>query len=379
MINSLDKLTLRGFKSIRELEDFELKNLNILIGANGAGKSNLIAFFQMLKAQADGALKSYITLNGGIEDLLYKGREPASKMELAACFGSGLYRLSIVPGVGESYEVIESAPFSNAEARHGDQIDSARDNSARDSEALAVGEEGESYSNEHILKMVHESIRAWKIYHFHDTSTSAAMRHSEIVEDDKYLRHDASNIAPYLLRLREEKPFAYGKILFACQLVAPFIEDFILEPKQLGPKTKVSLTWKAKGSDYPMQAYHLSDGTIRFICLATALLQPNLPPMIILDEPDLSLHPEAIHILSELIESAARKIQVVVTTQSPLLLDEFAIEDIVVVKRDDRQSGFERLKHEDFNVWLEEYSVGELWTMNVIQGDLAHEPGCQCL
>ncbi len=123
-----------------------------------------------------------------------------------------------------------------------------------------------------------------------------------------------------------------------------------------------------------MQAYQLSDGTIRFICLATALLQPNLPPMIILDEPDLSLHPEAIHILSELIESAARKIQVVVTTQSPLLLDEFAIEDIVVVKRDDRQSGFERLKYEDFNVWLEEYSVGELWTKNVIQGGLAHEP-----
>ena len=373
MTNSLDKLTIRGFKSIRELDGLELKNLNILIGANGAGKSNLIAFFQMLKAQADGALKSYITLNGGIEDLLHKGREPASKMELEACFGSDLYRLSIVPGVGESYEVIESAPFSNAEAGHGDQIDGTRDKSARDREALAVGEEGESYSNEHILKMVHESIRAWKVYHFHDTSTSAAMRHSEIVEDDKYLRHDASNIAPYLLRIREEEPFAYKEILFACQLVAPFIEDFILKPKQLGPKTKVSLTWKAKGSDYPMQAYHLSDGTIRFICLATALLQPNLPPMIILDEPEMGLQPTALNIAEELIEAAARETQVVVATQAPLMLDECDAEDVILVKRRDGQSTFERLKHEDYKGWLEEYTVGGLWLKNVIPGGKSHE------
>jgi len=171
-----------------------------------------------------------------------------------------------------------------------------------------------------------------------------------------------------LLFLRELNRPHYDEILHACRLVAPFLDDFLLEPQQLGPKTKVALSWKAKGSDYPMQPYHLSDGTIRFICLATALLQPNPPSTIIIDEPELGLHPEAIRILGELIEDAAKRTQLIIATQSPLLLDQFAIKDIVVVKRKEGQSTFERLKHEDFTEWLQDYSVGQLWTKNVIQG-----------
>ena len=368
MTNSLDKLTIRGFKSIRELKDFELKNLNIFIGANGAGKSNLISFLQMLQSCFADNLERYVFDNGGADELLHKGRKTVKKMESEACFGSHVMRLDMIPGPDGDGFMTESSFDHLSEGAYKSSQKRGKDND------LQVAEESGAESIEKHRQYVREIVSGWKFYHFHDTSSTAAMRHSEIVEDDKYLRHDASNIAPYLLRLREEEPLAYKEILSSCRLVASFLDDFLLEPKQVGPKTKVSLTWKAKGSDYPMQAHQLSDGTIRFICLATALLQPNLPSMIIIDEPDLGLHPEAIHILSELIEGAARKIQVMVTTQSPLLLDEFAIEDIVVVKREDRQSGFERLKYEDFNVWLEEYSVGELWTKNVIQGDLAHEP-----
>ena len=138
-------------------------------------------------------------------------------------------------------------------------------------------------------------------------------------------------------------------------------------------KTKVSLTWKTKNSDYPMQPYHLSDGSIRFICLATALLQPNPPSTIIIDEPELGLHPEAIRILGELIEDAAKRTQIIVATQSPLLLDQFAIEDVIVVNRKEGRSTFERLNPKDFNEWLEDYSVGELWTKNVIKGGTTNE------
>jgi len=171
-----------------------------------------------------------------------------------------------------------------------------------------------------------------------------------------------------LLRLRNEKTSYYNEILNACRLVAPFLDDFFLEPQQLGPKRKVSLTWKTKGSDYPMQPYHLSDGSIRFICLATALLQPDPPSTIIIDEPELGLHPEAIRILGELIGDAAKRTQIIAATQSPLLLDQFSIEDIVVVNRKEGQSVFERLKRSDFDEWLKDYSVGELWSKNVIQG-----------
>ena len=140
-----------------------------------------------------------------------------------------------------------------------------------------------------------------------------------------------------------------------------------------GEAEKVKLSWKQIGSDYPMQPYHLSDGSIRFICLATALPQPNPPSTIIIDEPELGLHPEAIGVLAELIKLAAQKTQVIVATQSPLLLDQFSIEDIIVARRKDGASTFERLKEEDYTSWLEDYTVGELWTKNVIQGGTSHE------
>ncbi len=367
MTDSLDKLTIRGFKSIRELKDFELKNLNIFIGANGAGKSNLISFFQMLKSHVEDNLKYYVAENGGIGDILRNGRKITKKMEFEICFESLSLRLRITPGSGENYSMSQVTAFYHADDSYESEFASTESND------LQVAEGSGTETNEKYSRYIDEIVNSWKIYHFHDTSLTAFMRHAEIIENNKYLRHDASNIAPYLLRLRNEEPSAYHKILSACRFVTPFLDDFLLEPQKFGPKTKVSLTWKTKNSDYPMQPYHLSDGTIRFICLATALVQPDLPSMIIIDEPDLGLHPDAIHILSELIKSAAKKSQIIVTTQSPLLLDEFSIEDIVVVKRQDGQSTFERLQYKEFEGWLEEFSVGELWTMNVIQGDLTHE------
>ena len=368
MTGSLNRLTIRGFKSIRELEGFELRNLNILIGANGAGKSNLISFFQMLKSQADGTLESYIVRSGGVGDIIHNGHKTAKKIEFEAYFGSSLYRLSIVPRSGKGYDLVEPPPLHISNVEHEAGFENASDN-----KLLAVREEGATYSNEDIMKLIYKSIRSWKTYHFHDAGATAAMRRSENIQDNEYLRPDASNIAPYLLRLREEHPFAYREILSGCRIVAPFVDDFILEPEQFGPDTKVSLTWKAKGSNRPMQAYHLSGGAIRFICLATALLQPNLPSMIIIDEPELSLHPTAIHLVNELIESAAKQVRIIVTTQSPLLLDYFSVEDVVVVRRNDGQSTFKRLHSKDFKLWLDEYSVGGLWLKNVIPGDITCE------
>jgi len=194
------------------------------------------------------------------------------------------------------------------------------------------------------------------------------MRHAEIIQDNELLRSDASNIAPFLSYLRDQEGHVYTEIVNACNLVMPFLDDFLLRPQKFGPKTKVALDWRTRGSDYPMQPYHLSDGSIRFVCLATALLQPKPPSMIIIDEPELGLHPEAIDILSELVQDAAKRTQVVIATQSPLLLDQFALDDIVVVSRKNGQSTFERLERSDYDQWLESYSVGQLWTKNVIQG-----------
>lgn len=156
-------------------------------------------------------------------------------------------------------------------------------------------------------------------------------------------------------------------------MVAPFFDDFILEIIKKGEKDTVKLSWKQKASDYPMQPYHFSDGTIRFICLATTLLQPNPPSTVVIDEPELGLHPYAIEILAELIQSAAKKTQLIISTQSPALIDCFSPNDIIVVNRKNGASIFERLDTDTLTSWLEDYSLGELWRKNVVTGGPVRE------
>ena len=122
-----------------------------------------------------------------------------------------------------------------------------------------------------------------------------------------------------------------------------------------------------------MQPYHFSDGTIRFICLATALIQPYYPSTIIVDEPELGLHPYAIDVLAELIKSASGETQVIISTQSPALVNNFEPEDIVIVDRKDGASTFTRLNKKELNNWLEEYALGELWVKNIFSGGPVHE------
>jgi len=368
MSHSLDRLTIRGFKSIRALEDFKLNNLNLFIGGNGAGKSNLVDFFRLLRAVIDGNLNDYIRSGGGISDFLFNGRKVTSEMYFEARFGLRGYRFSLKPGPSET-------PLLTAEARfyHGQISRWWELGDSADGKSLLVKEAKGDSTDSKKSQPVYDAISSWQIYHFHDTSPTAAMRHYEIVQDNKVLRFDASNIAPYLLRLKTDKKDAYREILNSVRLVIPFLEDFLLDVAEFGEKQKVNLSWKQEGSDYPMQPYHLSDGSIRFICLATALLQPNPPSTIIIDEPELGLHPSAISILAELIQDAAKRTQLIVATQSPALIDQFGIEDVVVVNRKDGASTFERLQEKDFTAWLENYSVGELWSKNVISGGPVYE------
>jgi len=366
----LDKLTIRGFKSIRELNDFELHPLNIFVGANGAGKSNLISFFRLLRSLMEDNLGDYIIKNGGIGDVLFNGRKATDKMFFETMFGLHGYRFTIRQGADDkNFAVTDEARLYKKSRGDGWWLLG----SSVDDKSLLAREIKRNLPDSKYSRPIHETICSWKIYHFHDTSATASMRHAEIIQDNETLRPDASNIAPFLLKLREEDNEAYQDILNTCRMVVPYLDDFLLKPEKFGQAEKVSLTWRTKGADFPMQPYHLSDGSIRFICLATALLQPVPPSAIIIDEPELGLHPEAIRILGELIQNAAKRTQLIIATQSPLLLDQFSINDIVVANHRDGQSVFERLKQEDFSAWLENFSVGELWTQNVIQGGTNHE------
>ena len=368
MNNSLDKFTIKGFKSIKDLTNFELTRLNVIIGGNGAGKSNLISFLRMLRALIDGNLNRYVKDNGGAGDLLFNGRKHTKKMEFEIRFGSRGLRFKLSPTPNDTCSLEDEARFYS-----GGAIDWLEFGDSEDDKSQMVDEVLKKKADFKNSKPIYDAISSWQIYHFHDTSASAAMRHYEIVQDNNTLRTDAANIGPFLLKLKKKQTRAYSEILNAVRMVTPFFDDFLLEPREAGAKQKVNLSWTQKGSDYPMQPYHFSDGTIRFICLVTALLQPDPPSTIIIDEPELGLHPAAISILGELIEVAAQQTQVIVATQSPALIDQFAIQDIVVVTREGGASTFKRLKEKDFSVWLEKYSVGELWTKNVIAGGPVYE------
>lgn len=368
METSLNKLTIRGFKSIQELEEFELKSLNVIVGANGAGKSNLISFFRMLRSLIDGNLNRYVRDSGGARDLLFNGQKVTPKMQFITRFGSRGFRFSLAPTPADSCGIEDEARFYSGGAHGWWELGDSDDGKSR-----MVAEVVENKADARYSKPVYEAIAAWQIYHFHDTGSTAGMRNYEIVQDNKVLRTDASNIGAFLLKLKNQHNAEYKEIVNAIRLVTPFFDDFELEPRTSGAKEEVNISWLQKGSDFPMQPYHLSDGSIRFICLATALLQPNPPSTIIIDEPELGLHPAAIDVLAELIQQASQRTQVIVATQSPALIDQFAIEDIVVVNRKDGASTFERLNEEDFSQWLESYSVGELWTKNVIAGGPSYE------
>ncbi|MEN6331862.1 MAG: AAA family ATPase [Smithella sp.] len=368
MADPLRKLTILGFKSIKALEDFELSDLNVFIGGNGAGKSNLIDFFRLLRAIIDGTLNDYIIEGGGISDFLFNGRKVTSEMKFQMYFGVRGYRFTIKPGPSETCSLTKEARYYPGRSTSWWELGDSSDGSSM----LVKEAKGNSRDSKYSIP-VYNAILSWQIYHFHDTSKDSKMRHYEIIQDNKVLRFNASNIAPYLLQLRTKHPDVYSEILNSVRLVMPFFDDFLLDVREFGEKQAVNLSWKQKGSDYPMQPYHLSDGSLRFICLSTALLQPKPPSTIIIDEPELGLHPAAISILAELIQNASKRTQVIVATQSPALIDNFRVEDIIIVNRKDGASTFERLEEKDFNIWLETYSVGELWSKNVISGGPVYE------
>lgn len=316
----------------------------------------------------DGNLNDYIHKSGGISDLLFNGRKFTEQLEFETRFGLRGYRFGIVPGAKEDFSITNEARYYAHGTSGWWELGDSADGISRLAWEVKNKTSDYNYGNP-----VYDAVTSWQIYHFHDTSSNAAMRHYEIVQDNRRLRFDGANIAPYLLRLKKRYSDLYNEMTEAVRLVTPFFDDFILEAEEYGQKQKVNLSWRQKGSDYPMQPYHLSDGSIRFICLATALLQPHPPAAIIIDEPELGLHPFAINVLAELVQSAAKRTQLIIATQSPAFIDNFSIENIIVVNRKQGASTFERLEEKDFNVWLENYSVGELWSKNVISGGAVHE------
>jgi predicted ATPase len=363
---ALDYVTIKGFKSIASVEKLALNPVNVLIGANGSGKSNFIGVFSFLHAIREGQLEKYVRRSGGAEQILHFGSKVTKEIELKISFNDELnqYRIILRPTDDDSlYPEDERTYFWN-KTKHTspyEDVLAARDNGR---------EAGISNPQaRRVASWVRHRLGMWRLYHVHDTSASSPMRKTAQINDNEYLRPDGSNLPAFLYLLRRKYPEQYGLIIRSIQRVAPFFDDFRLRPDRLNEET-IRLAWKHKHSEQYFGPAALSDGTLRFIVLATLLLQPDefRPSVILVDEPELGLHPYAIELLSSLVKQASKKTQVILSTQSALLLDHFDPADVLVADRVSSSTSLTRLDPAPLSEWLEDYSLGQLWEKNEFGG-----------
>ena len=356
----LDYITVKGFRSIKSIEKLELGPLTVLIGANGSGKSNFVGVFSFLNALREGRLKEYVLRAGGAEKVLHYGSSVTECLEIHISIGGGQakYCIKLVPTGAD--ELVLLSEFIDAENFGRGPIRSAGNE---------AGIRREVQASVPMRAHVEALFDGRRIYHFHDTGEHSHMKKTADVHDNRYLRSDGSNLAAFLYLLRERHRDDYDTVVQVIQQAAPFFKDFDLRPENLNPH-KIRLQWRHTGTDAFFDASSLSDGTLRFIALATVFLQPEeyRPAVILVDEPELGLHPYAIALLASLMQQASTETQVVVSTQSSLLLDHFEPEDVIVAERAGGATTLERLDSPRLKTWLEDYSLGQLWEKNELGG-----------
>lgn len=344
----MDRIEIKGYKSIKEL-DFEVKPINILIGANGAGKSNFISFFKFLNVLYEQNLANYVAENGGVDKFLFQGRKATKSINFKISFDdhNNDYGVKLTTG-SRNFVVADELLYYKNEPR-----DIA--NAYQEAQIKSDTKFRAKYIRNYLLES--------RVYHFHDVGKDSPFNSSSRISDKLILSSTGVNIASILYDLQNNHRKTYQRIVETIQIVAPYFSDFILEPID----QYVSLGWKEKGNEILYGASDFSDGTMRFVALVTLFMQTKLPKTIIIDEPELGLHPVAINVLASLIKGAARQgTQVIVATQSVELINEFEPQDIVVVDRMGGASVFARLSDDELSGWLDDYTVGTLWVKNII-------------
>lgn len=362
----IDSISVEGFKSIASNQAVKLRPINVVIGPNGAGKSNLIGVFSFLHALREGRLQDYVRRSGGAEQILHFGSKVTSEIVIHVSFldGQNQYRITLKPTADDSLYVAQETVMFWDKDRYPHPWDDAL-------QPVDGGREA-GISDSKLVKTpswVRARLGSWRIFHVHDTSATSPLRKTAQLHDNEFLRPDGSNLAAFLYLLQQKHEETYDLIRRTVQQVTPFFDDFVLRPDPLNDES-IRLAWKHRDSDQYFGSASLSDGTLRFVALATLLLQPVVyrPSVVLVDEPELGLHPYAITLLASLIRQASAQTQVIVSTQSPLLLDHFDPEDVLIADRVDDGTVLTRLDVPNLESWLEDYSLGQLWEKNQLGG-----------
>ena len=365
----LNKITIKGYRSIKEAS-IELGSLNVLIGANGSGKSNLVSFFKMLNEMMANRLQAYIGSTGRARSFLHFGPkvtpEMEAELEFQAKSTSYHYFMTLSYASGDSmifaHESLESVPKTGSP--RGLRLLSAGHQETQITRAV----HGPKRTSD-VFRHFSHLLSQCRVFHFDDTSQTAAIRQFCYINDNKELMPDAGNLAAMLYAYRLTHDIVYRRIISTIQKIMPDFDDFDLEPSRLN-SNEIILNWRKKGREYLFGPHQISDGTLRAMAILTLFLQPenDLPKVIILDGPELGLHPQALELVAGVMRSVSDKAQVIVATQSQSFLNNFEPAEIITVESHQSETCFRRLKPEELEVWLEDYSIGELWQRNVLGG-----------
>ena len=347
----LSRVIIDGYKSIQHT-DVELRPINILIGSNGVGKTNFISFFKLINIIYEQRLHNY-TMQNSAEKLFHYGLKQTSELKGYLAFEDNAYEVRLQARDNGSLFIAEERSYYQSSSFNVSNIDESQIKN----------------SSTYRDRWLRDYLQSYKIFHFHDTSKGAPLRSSANINDNRYLKTDGSNLPAFLFMLQEKYPKTLRRIELTIRSVMPYFGNFSLAPSLLD-ESQINLQWSdIENNEKYFDANDLSDGSIRFIALATLLLQPILPKVIIIDEPELGLHPTAIVKLAGMIKSvASRGCQIIVSTQSVNLINNFDAEDIITVDRKEKQSTFNRLNNDTLQHWLNDYSLGELWTKSIING-----------
>ncbi|MBF0319051.1 MAG: AAA family ATPase [Nitrospirae bacterium] len=376
-ILKLKRIELKGFKSIdSEGQRVEFGDVTVLIGPNGAGKSNFISFFKMINAMTDERLRLHVGINGGTSSFLYFGHETTPSLSAEIVFTDDKetikdsYRFNLSHTVEDLFKINnEEIVYQKDELPEEHKVLQTvglRESALKDLSRESAGP----------VRVTYNLLRKCLVYQFHDTSIDAKIRGRCNISGDSSLLDDGSNLASILYAMADDSATLkyYKRIVSRINAIFPQFDDFVLEPigKEKVAQFQTKLKWKVKNSDHIFAPFQISDGSLRFMALATLLLQPPhwLPPVIIIDEPELGLHPTAISDLAGMVKSASRHAQVIIATQSARLLDEFEPNQIVVVEYVDRHKRTEFIKQNKYELaeWLDRYTLSELWDKNVLGG-----------
>lgn len=346
----INTISIEGWRSIKNVE-VTLGKINILLGANGSGKSSFLSAFELLRAIANNNLQHYIEKNGGANQNFHYGTKITDHVMLGIHI-ENRHKYNYFLMAGKDDNVI---------------LNNIPDKSIYLEGFTSVHSDVAEYEKTPYLKeKLGELQNHFILYHFQDTGDTSPLKRVSDIYQTRYLHPDGDNLAAYLYEIKNTHPKNYESIITAIQFAFPDFKDFIF--RKTGEN--VRLLWNdiyAEHYDFPLSA--LSDGTLRFIALSTLLLQPNPPKFIIIDEPELGLHPEAIGILAELIKLASAASQLLISTQSVQLVDCFTPDDILIAEKEHGETKITRPDTEELKDWLKDYTLGEIWRKNIMGGN----------